>query len=116
MIVATGEPERFRAGLTLARCEIALGGTARMLLQGMAVTLAVPGAGIAGDARWVSAGEPALDHLLDEALADGVQIVACQSGLAIATISAEQVDNRIAIGGMIGFLAGLTRDERLLML
>ena len=115
LIVATGEPERLRAALTLARCEIALGGAAALFLQGRAVALLAKDAAPADDAAWIAAGEPALGALIREALADGAALTACQSGLAMSGISAQQIMHGVAMGGMIGFLAGLPADARLVM-
>ncbi len=114
MIVATGDAERLRAALVLARCEIALGGSARLFAQGGAVRLFAQGEEQREDASWIAAGEAALADLLSEALEDGVAVVACQSGLALAAVSAQQLEPRIAIGGMIGFLADLPQEARLL--
>lgn len=114
IIVATDEAERLRAALVLARCEIALGGSARLFAQGRAVRLLTRGEQQPEDASWIPAGEPALADLLAEALDDGVELVACQSGLASAALSAQQFDLRIAIGGMIGFLASVPPEARLL--
>ncbi|WP_443969902.1 DsrE family protein [Sphingobium sp. CR28] len=114
MIVATDDAERLRAALMLARCEIALGGSARLFAQGRAVRLLTQGEEQPEDASWIAAGEAALADLLSEALEDGVAVVACQSGLALAAVSAQQLEPRIAIGGMIGFLADLTQEARLL--
>lgn len=115
LIVATGEPERLRAAATLARCEIALGGAATLFLQGRAVALLAADAAPPEDADWIMAGEPALGVLIGEALADGVAMTACQSGLAMSGISAQQLVDGIATGGMIGFLAGLPVKARLVM-
>lgn len=114
VIVATDDAERMRAALLLARCEIALGGSARLFAQGRAVRLLTQGEEQREDASWIAAGEAALAELLSEALDDGVELVACQSGLALAAVSAQQLEPRIAIGGMIGFLADVPQEARLL--
>lgn len=114
IIVATGDAERMRAALMLARCEIALVGTASLFAQGRAVGLLAATQDRPDDAVWIAAGEPALADLLCEALDDGVAIFACQSGLALAALSAQQLDVRVSVGGMIGFLAELPLEARLL--
>ena len=58
-------------------------------------------------------GVPTLGELLDEALAIGVEIIVCQSGLAVAGISAETL-NGIATGGLIELLSTLDGDQLLM--
>ncbi len=104
-----------RAALTLARCEIALGGAAGLFMQGNAVALLAADVRLEDDMRWVAAGEPALATLIGEALTDGAAITACQSGLAMSGFSAQQLIPGVAMSGMIGFLAGLSHDARLVV-
>ena len=80
--------------LTLALAQRALGGAARLFVDGAAVAL-VGGA----------------DGLLDEALADGIAVTLCQTGLAAAGLEAARLDSRLGYGGLLGMLAGLGDDR-----
>ncbi|WP_156678381.1 DsrE family protein [Sphingomonas profundi] len=112
IIVADAAPERFRTALSIAAAQAALGGGARLFLQGAAVAL-LRGGEVPGDAAHAAAGLPALALLLEEALALGVTLVACQSGLHLAGLDAASLDPRIEQGGLVSLLQGLG-DDRLL--
>ena len=114
-VIVENNAERLRAALIVARCEVALGGEARLFLQGPAVGLLHPPIESDQDATWLAAGEPALGALLLEALDDGVAISVCQSGLVMARMPADGLDKRVAIGGSVGFLAALDSNARLLI-
>lgn len=114
LIVVSPDPTRLRAALVLAHCEIALGGQARLFLQGEAVPLVRQPVTAAQDGAWRAAGEPALAELLDEALKDGVAISLCQTGLAQAGLQASALDMRIELSGPLAFLAAVGPDVRLL--
>lgn len=115
LILAGADPARLRAALVLARCEIALDGTARLFLQGEAVPLLRLPIAAPQDAAWHAAGEPMLAELVGEALADGVTISLCQSGLAMAAMTASDLPAGIAITGPIAFLAAVDAQTRLLI-
>lgn len=85
---------RFRAGLELVAAAAALGGRARLFLHGSAVTL------LASD-------EP----LLGEALALGVKLHACQTGLAAAGIELASVAIPVAAVGPLAILQTLGEDR-----
>lgn len=116
LIVVSPDPVRLRAALILARAEIALGGKARLFLQGDAAPLLRPPIAAPQDDVWRAAGEPTLAALLDEALEDGVLVSLCQSGLAFAGMDADRLDSRIEITGPVAFLAAVAADTRLLTL
>lgn len=115
MMVASADPARLHAALTVARCEIALGGTAGLFLQGVAVALLRPPITVPQDAAWQAAGEPALAALIGEALADGVAISLCQSGLAMAELTADALPAGLHITGPLAFLAAVEARARLLI-
>ncbi len=94
IIVAGADPVRFRTALTLAAAHAALGGRTRMLLDGEAVRLAV-----------------LPEELRESCLELGVGIMLCQSGLALAGLSAAALDPRFEHGGMVRFLADLGEDR-----
>ena len=113
IIVAGPDVDRYRAALMLAAAQAAAGGDARIFLNERAVDLlaaSVPD----DDAALSAAGLPTLAQLQDEALGLGVQLIACQSGLAVAAIAAETLDPRIGVGGMVGIVTGLGEDRLVL--
>lgn len=116
LVATTGDAERLRGGVTLAAAEAALGGSVRLFLQLDAV--AVLRSPVAGprDAAHAAAGLPSLAALLDDALALGVTITVCQSGLVLAGLTADALDPRIEIGGPVGVLARLDGAERLVVI
>jgi predicted peroxiredoxin len=116
LILVSADAARLRAALVLARSEVALGGIARMFVQGEAVSLLKRPMAVAQDDAWRAAGEPTLAALLDEALEDGVAISLCQSSLAMAGMVAGDLDPDIVLTGTIAFLAAAGPDVRLLTL
>jgi predicted peroxiredoxin len=112
IIVAGNDPERFHAALAIAAANAALGARSRIYLHAAAAVLADRGC----PAMHASQGEgvPTLGELLDEALAIGVEIIVCQSGLAVAGISAEALTNGITTGGLIELLSTLDGDQLLM--
>jgi predicted peroxiredoxin len=115
IIVLTADAERFRGALTVAAAYAALGGPAAILLQLDAVSLLrAPLSGPEDDAHRAN-GLPTLSALLDEALALGIGVIACQSGLALSGIDIDTLDQRIIAGGPVSFLQMLKPEERLLL-
>ena len=90
VIVATAEPERFAAALTLASASAALGARTRVYFHDAAVTLLARG------------------HLVDTALEVGVAFIACQSGLAAHD---HPLPDFAEGGGMVSLLASLDEDR-----
>jgi predicted peroxiredoxin len=114
MIVAAGsDPARLHAALSLAAASAALGRPARIFLQGDSVAL------LRDDSRaevedHSRSGLPSLKEMITESLALGVAIIACQSGIALAGMSAEDLPAGVETGGLVGFLAS-QGDDQLLM-
>jgi len=106
IVVAGPDPDRFRAALTMACAASALGGGARVYLHEMAVGLLATNAS-------APEGLPDLAALRAMAAESGVELIACQTGLALAGLSAET--QRVAAGGLIDLLATL-KDDRLVTL
>lgn len=97
ILVATADPARYHAALELAAAQAALGGRARVHLQGDAVTLlSAPGD---------------LAALCAEAIALGVRITACQTGLAA---DGATLPNGVEADGPVGLLSRL-EDDRLVV-
>jgi predicted peroxiredoxin len=114
IIVAGADPARLHAALSLAAAQAALDRPARIFLQADAVQLLKQPIGAPDDARYSEAGLPKLGDLLGEATALGVEIIACQSGLALAGMRADALPPGIATGGLMALLAD-HRDDQLLM-
>jgi len=110
IILAAADPERFRTALVLALSQAALGGRARIFLQERSVAL------LNGDdaADYAAAGLPGRATMLADALDAGVEIIGCQSGLALVNAAAGDFDPRISWGGMVGLLQSLA-DDRLVI-
>jgi predicted peroxiredoxin len=98
ILVATADPARFRAALTLAAAHAALGGRTRLFLHEEAVTLLRPaGAELA--------------HLIATATESGATLIACQTGLARAGLAETDLPAGAETGGLIGLLATLDEDR-----
>jgi predicted peroxiredoxin len=114
ILIATPDAERFRGALMLAAAQAALGGKATLFLQLDAVTLLRRPMQAPRDARHQANGLPSLAALLDEALALGVTLIACQSGLSLYGLAAKDLPEGIAVGGPIAFLQQADDEARLL--
>ncbi len=114
IVVAGEDPGRLHAALSVAAAWAALGRPARIFLQAEAVALlrAPPGE---DDRRRREAGIPALADMLEECVALGASVTACQSGLALAGLSAEDLPAGVDTGGLVDFLAGSRTDDQLMM-
>ncbi len=113
LILSAPDPERLRAALMLASAEAALGGHATLFLLLDAVALLQPPLAAPRDTAHAAAGLPTLAALFDDALHIGVRVVACQSGLALAEMSLNELPAGIAVGGPLGVLADCSAQTRL---
>lgn len=116
VIVLTPDAERFRGALTIAAAHAALGGNAALMLQLDAVSLLAPPVHAPRDDAHRASGLPTLAALIEEALAAGVALVACQSGLALAGLSMDDLDPRVTAGGPVSFLQQMDPADRLLLI
>lgn len=107
IIVAGSDPERFHSALSVAAANSALGRRSRIFLQGESAALLARAAG----RESAREGVPSLSALIEEAMAVGVEIVACQSGLALAGLSAEQLPEGVTTSGLIEILASRGDDQ-----
>lgn len=114
IVVATADAERLRGALVLAAAQAALGADAALFLQLDAVALLRAPIAAPRDDAHRAAGLPVLAALLDDALSLGVAIIACQSGMALAGLTADALPADVEIGGPIGFLQQTGDDARLL--
>ncbi|AUW59809.1 peroxiredoxin [Sphingobium sp. SCG-1] len=113
IVLLTADPERLRGALAAAAAHVALGGDADIFLQMDAAAL-VSSTPAPRDAAHTAAGMPTLTALMTEALALGVKLTACQSGLTLTAIDARSLDPRIAISGTVAFLQSVGDTDRLL--
>lgn len=114
IIVTTADAERLRGALVLATAQAALGGRAGIFLQLDAVALLRQPMTAPGDAAHQAAGLPMLGALMEEAAALGVSILACQSGLALADLTADLLPAGVEISGPVSFLQETDDEARLL--
>ncbi|MEJ7933062.1 DsrE family protein [Sphingobium sp. AN558] len=115
IVVTTADAERFRGALVLASAQAALGGEAAIFLQLDAVALLRAPLGAPEDEAHGRAGLPTLTALLAEALSLGVAVTACQSGLALAALSAADLPDSVEAGGPVAFLQATSDEARLLI-
>ena len=113
IVVATADPVRLHAALSLASAWAALDRPARLFVQAEAVAL-LRAADSDRDRNYRETGMPTLREMIDESLAIGVSVTACQSGLALAGLSAEQLPAGVETGGLVDVLAR-HRDDQLMM-
>ncbi|ANI77514.1 MULTISPECIES: DsrE family protein [Sphingobium] len=114
IIVATADAERLRGALVLASAQAALGGRASIFLQLDAVALLAPTFEAPRDAAHGEAGLPTLRQLIAEASGLGVALLACQSGMALHGIGAQDLPDDIAVSGPIAFLQETGKEARLI--
>ncbi len=107
MIVATDDAKRFHAALEIAAASAALGRPTRLFLQAQAVSLV-------GNETYAPPGLPCAQEMLSEAIALGVRISACQSGLSLARLEAGALPEAVETEGLVSFLAA-GKDDQLLM-
>lgn len=115
IILATPDFDRLRSAFRLTATQAALGGAARLFLDGPSARLLISPITAPDDAFQESAGQPTLAQLYETALELGVAILVCQSGLALAGVGAHRLDPRIEVGGLTSVMARLA-DDRLVAL
>lgn len=115
IVLTVPDAERLRGALTLAAAHVALGGRATLFLQLDAVGLLRKDAPAPCDAAHRAAGLPDLATLIREAQDMGVTLIACQSGMALSDISANDLPAGVEIGGPVGFLQHTDDRARLLI-
>jgi predicted peroxiredoxin len=115
LILTTAGPGKLRAALTLAIAQAALGGRVRLFIDSQAVALLRLPLNDNDDPQHRAIGLPELAALAEEAWSFGVALHACQTGLTLGGLQADQCDARIIWGGLVGLLATL-EDDRLVTL
>ena len=109
IVVASADPARFHAALSLAAAQAALGVRARVHLQGEAVALLRDLEPVGHNADDL----PTLAELRTEAVALGVELTACQSGLSLRQADLADLPGPIQASGLIELLTGLGEDRLL---
>ena len=111
IVVADISSERFRCALNMALAQAALGGKARVFLDGEAVAILRPPISGWEDEAYEAAGLPTLPRLHAEALDAGVRIILCQSGMAMTGAEPRDYDERVEFAGMVSLMAELGDDR-----
>ncbi len=115
IIVASRDGARFYAALETGIAVAALGRPARLFLQGEAAALLRTPVTFAGDGAREAAGQPGLAALIAEAMAMDVDLFVCQSGVALAGMTANDLVPQVRAAGLVSFLADARADDRLLV-
>ena len=112
IIVATDDPDRFRAALTVATAQAAIGGDVRVYCHETSVAL-LASAARADDAtaRLAELGLPDRIGLIAIARDSGVVFIACQTGLAVTGLALADLAPGVEAGGLVGLLATLGEDR-----
>ena len=115
IVVAAADGGRFYAALETAAAASALGRPARVFLQGEAAQLLRTPVSFDGDPARRGAGQPDLASLIAEAMAMGVRLIVCQSGLALAGMTASELVPHVRAGGLVSFLAEAGAEDQLVV-
>ena len=114
IVVTTADAERLRGALVLASAQAAVGGAASIFLQLDAVALLRQPIAAPMDEAHAASGLPTLGALIGEAVALGVHISVCQSGLVLSEITAAMLPPGVATSGPVSFLQETRDEDRLL--
>lgn len=112
IIAAAADADRFRAALTLAITQAALGGRVRVYAHEASVPLLARAArSDDGSDRLAEAGLPDRRDLIEIALEADVTIIACQTGMAIAGLGLDDLVTGVEAGGLMGLMATVGEDR-----
>lgn len=115
IIVAGADGQRFYGALETAMAAVALGSAARIFLQGEAVALLREPVSAGGDSTRKAAGLPDLAWMIGEAAAMEVGLFACQSGMALIGLTADEMAPQVRAAGLVSFLRDVGPEDRLLV-
>lgn len=108
VMLVSEDVARARAALSLALADAALGGTPRIYAHERAVTMLATATREDDDSSALaSEGLPDRPTLLAMAVAEGVTLIACQTGLSSCDLAIEQLMRGTEAGGLVGLLATL---------
>lgn len=113
ILISTDDRVRFRAALSLACAQAALGGRVRLFCQEEAVSLLIDEPD-PDQAALTARGLPTMPDLIAAAHDIGIALILCQTGLSAALLNLDRLYNGIETGGLVGVLATLG-DDRLLV-
>lgn len=113
LLIPTPDRVRFRAALSLACAQGALGGRVRVFCQEEAVSLLIDRPD-PDHADLAGRGLSAVPDLIVAARDIGVTLMVCQTGLSAAAVGPENLYPGVETGGVVGVLATLG-DDRLLV-
>lgn len=103
---------RARAALSLALAQAAFGGRVRVYAHERAVALLAQGLRADDDtAALAAAGLPDRLAMLAMSVESGVELIACQTGLAITGLSIDDLMPGTQAGGLVALLATLDDDR-----
>ncbi len=112
IIIASADAARFRAAMSTALAQAALGGSVRLYCHEASVALLAraprdddDGPGLA------AAGLPDRPALIAMAQAAGIALIACQTGLALTGVTLEALAEGVEAEGMVSLLATLGADR-----
>lgn len=112
IILTTADPARFRAGLTLALTQSALGGRVRVYAHETAVSMLARDVRPDDDSDALAAnGLPDRLDLIAIALEADVKVIACQTGMAIAGLGIDDLADGVEAGGLMGVMTTLGDDR-----
>ncbi|MGC6328758.1 DsrE family protein [Rhizorhabdus sp. FW153] len=111
LLVASGDPERLHAALSLAAAAAASGRDTSVHLHELAVGLLAAPLIAPSDTRRQAVGLPTLAQIFEEALELRVVVSVCQSGLALHDLSLDRLDARIDVRGPVSIVT--TNEEKL---
>ena len=113
ILIPVADRVRFRAALSLACAQAALGGRVRIFCQEEAATLLVDTPDV-DEASLSARGLPTIPTLISTAREIGVELLVCQTGLAAASLTIDGLFASVEAGGLVGVLATLG-DDRLIV-
>lgn len=112
IIVASTDAARFRAAMTTALAQAALGDSVRLYCHEASVALLSRAPRDDEDGpSLAAAGLPDRPALLAMAQAAGIALIACQTGLALTSMTLEALAGGVEAGGMVSLLATLGTDR-----
>lgn len=115
IVLLTPDAERYRGALTLAAAHAALGGEVALFFQLEAAALLRRPFTAPNDAEHIATGLPALAELMDDATELGVRLIACQSGMELCGMVAQDLPPGVNVGGPVSFLQGVGDGDRLVV-
>ena len=112
IIVSTADQARFRAAMTLALTQSALGGRVRVYAHETAVPMLARSVRADDDSDTLAEnGLPDRLDLIAIALEADVAVIACQTGMAIAGLAVEDLVDGVESGGLMSVMATLGDDR-----